>query len=278
MTTRHGASPASARRQPTSRRRCASCAGARSPATWTGRTGCFSMRGHAHGAPSDCRVSSARGSSSGSRSSPSATAVNGRGARHSRADLPCHPVTTGSTRPRRGTPCHGAAGTTLRITQGSRSTTHFDPAALALLAQAERGRGDSTAANQAIDAMVLAIRSQPGAWHRAWSLALLDEGRAVPEVLAQSRRDLEDRQDVYAWDLQAWALHRTGDDAGAREAMTHALATGIRDPAGPGARRRHRHRPLTCCPSCCCSCSGSRPSSIRFTPARRHSAIGAMAG
>lgn len=113
---------------------------------------------------------------------------------------------------------------------GQSLDTHFDPAALALLAQAERGRGDSSAANRAIDAMVLAIRSQPGAWHRAWSLALLDAGREIPEVLAQSRRDLEDRHDVYAWDLQAWALHRTGDDAGAREAMAHALATGIRDP------------------------------------------------
>jgi tetratricopeptide (TPR) repeat protein len=108
--------------------------------------------------------------------------------------------------------------------------SHFDPATLALLAQAERGRGDSTAANRAVDAMVLAIRGQPGAWHRAWSLALLDEGRALPEVLAQSRRDLEERQDVYAWDLLAWALHCTGDDTGARDAIGHALATGIRDP------------------------------------------------
>ncbi len=107
---------------------------------------------------------------------------------------------------------------------------HFDPAALALLAQAERGRGDSTAANEAINAMVAAIKAQPGAWHRAWSLALLDEGREVGAVLTQARIDLEDRQDVYAWDLYAWALHRTGDEAGARLAMPHALATGIRDP------------------------------------------------
>lgn len=107
---------------------------------------------------------------------------------------------------------------------------HFDPAALALLAQAERGRGDTMSANRAVDAMELAIRGQPGAWHRAWSLALLGEGRAIPEVLAQARHDLEDRQDAYAWDLLAWALHCTGDDAGARDAMTHALASGLRDP------------------------------------------------
>ena len=107
---------------------------------------------------------------------------------------------------------------------------HFDPAALALLAQAERGRGHGSAARPAMDAMVLAIRAQPGAWHRAWSLALLDEGREVDAVLVQSQRELEERQDIYAWDLRAWALHRTGDNAGAREAMTRALATGTRDP------------------------------------------------
>ena len=107
---------------------------------------------------------------------------------------------------------------------------HFDPAALAILAQAERGRGDSAAAKEAVNAMVSAIKAQPGAWHRAWSLALLDEGRELDAVLAQSRRDLDDRQDVYAWDLYAWALHRTGNNADARLAMSHALATGIRDP------------------------------------------------
>lgn len=107
---------------------------------------------------------------------------------------------------------------------------HFDPATLALLAQAERGRGDRVAARQAIDAMVLAVQGQPGAWHRGWSLALLDEGREMDAVLAQSRRDLMERQDVYAWDLQAWALHRTGDEQGARDAVTRALATGTRDP------------------------------------------------
>ena len=113
---------------------------------------------------------------------------------------------------------------------GQSLDAHFDPATLALLAQAERGQGDSSAAREAVDAMVVAIRGQPSAWHRAWSLALLDEGREMDQVLAQSRRDLEDRQDVYAWDLRAWALHRNGDDAGARDAMSHALATGIRDP------------------------------------------------
>ena len=127
--------------------------------------------------------------------------MNGREATRSRAGSPCRRVTTGSTRPPRDTPCHGVDWNDAADHAGQSLDAHFDPAALALLARAERGRGDSSAADQAIDAMVLAIRSQPGAWHRAWSLALLDEGRAMPEVLAQSRRDLEDRQDVYAWDL-----------------------------------------------------------------------------
>lgn len=113
---------------------------------------------------------------------------------------------------------------------GQSLDAHFDPAALALLAQAERGQGDSAAAGQAVNAMVAAIRGQPGAWHRAWSLALLDEGREMDAVLAQARRDLEEREDVYGWDLLAWALHRTGNEPAARDAMQRALSTGIRDP------------------------------------------------
>jgi tetratricopeptide (TPR) repeat protein len=113
---------------------------------------------------------------------------------------------------------------------GQSLDAHFDPAALALLAQAERGQGNSAAAGHAVNAMVAAVRGQPGAWHRGWSLALLDEGREMDAVLAQARRDLEEREDVYGWDLLAWALHRTGNEPAAREAMQRALSTGIRDP------------------------------------------------
>jgi len=37
------------------------------------------------------------------------------------------------------------------------------------------------------------------------------------------------RQDIYGWDLLAWALHKNGRDADARSAVCHALALGTRD-------------------------------------------------
>ncbi len=113
---------------------------------------------------------------------------------------------------------------------------HFDPAALAVVATAERGRGDTAAAGQAIRAMVTAIKAQPGAWHRAWSLALLDENQEIEAVLSQARQDLESRQDVYGWDLYAWALYRSGDVDGARRAIDHALDDRHPGSADPWAR------------------------------------------
>ncbi len=47
-------------------------------------------------------------------------------------------------------------------------------------------------------------------------------------ALACARRDLELRQDALAWDALAWALHANGEFAAAADAMTQALASGIR--------------------------------------------------
>ncbi len=44
-----------------------------------------------------------------------------------------------------------------------------------------------------------------------------------------ARRDLEVRQNIYAWDALAWALFRKRDNAGAVEAMKKALALGTKD-------------------------------------------------
>jgi Flp pilus assembly protein TadD len=107
---------------------------------------------------------------------------------------------------------------------------HFDPATLAILGKAERARGDLSAARATFDAMEKAILAQPLPWHRGWSLALLDEGRHVPAVLAQARADLRERHDAWGWDLLAWALHRAGRTDEARAAMAQALASGTKDP------------------------------------------------
>lgn len=45
-----------------------------------------------------------------------------------------------------------------------------------------------------------------------------------------ARQDLETRQDIYAWDTLAWALHQNGQFQEASEAMQHALKLGTNDP------------------------------------------------
>jgi tetratricopeptide (TPR) repeat protein len=105
----------------------------------------------------------------------------------------------------------------------------LDPATLGLLSDAWRALGDSTKAAEFDRAMARSVLRQPGAYHRAWSLYLLDHGRDAGAVLANVRRELESRQDIYGYDLLAWALHASGRDQEARSAMTRALALGTQD-------------------------------------------------
>jgi tetratricopeptide (TPR) repeat protein len=107
--------------------------------------------------------------------------------------------------------------------------TTVDPATLGLLHDAYRMMGDTAKANAYYRAMALAVLRQPGPFHRAWSLFLLDHDRDVPTVLAKVRAELRSRRDIYGYDLLAWALHRSGRDEEARAAMQHALALGTRD-------------------------------------------------
>jgi tetratricopeptide (TPR) repeat protein len=106
----------------------------------------------------------------------------------------------------------------------------LDPATLGLLSQAYAATGDSARSTDAFHAMAVAVLDQPGPFHRAWSLFLLDRGADVAEVLSRARAELATRRDVYGWDLLGWALYRSGRAAEAREAATYALALGTRDP------------------------------------------------
>lgn len=105
-----------------------------------------------------------------------------------------------------------------------------DPATLGLVSDAYAQLGDSAAAAQYARALEVAVLGQPGQWHRAWSLYLLDHDRRVPEVLARVRAELVSRRDIYGYDLLAWALHKAHRDREARDAMTRALALGTDDP------------------------------------------------
>ena len=100
----------------------------------------------------------------------------------------------------------------------------LDPTTLGVLHDAHQALGDGARAEQYARAMELAVLNQPGPLHRAWSMFLLDHGRDVATVLARAQDEIRTRQDVYGWDLLAWALHHAGRDVEARDAATRALA------------------------------------------------------
>ena len=107
----------------------------------------------------------------------------------------------------------------------------LDPTTLGVLHDAYESLGNRARAKQYARAMEVAVLSQPGPLHRAWSMFLLDHGGDVANVLARAQKEIRTRQDVYGWDLLAWALHRSGRDAEAREAAARALSQGTRDAA-----------------------------------------------
>jgi tetratricopeptide (TPR) repeat protein len=116
------------------------------------------------------------------------------------------------------------------IAYGERAiASALDPATLGLLGDAYRALADSSKAGDYYRAMELAIVQQPGPFHRAWSLFLLDHDREVPRVLAKVRGEIQTRRDIYGYDLLAWALHKSGDDRRAAVAMRSALALGTLD-------------------------------------------------
>lgn len=105
----------------------------------------------------------------------------------------------------------------------------LDPATLGIISDAYAAMGDSAKALEYFATMEVAVGQQPGAYHRAWSLFLLDHGRRVPEVLAAAHAEIVGRPDVYGYDLLAWALHKSGLHAEARAAIAAALAQGTQD-------------------------------------------------
>ncbi|MDQ2767324.1 MAG: hypothetical protein M3Y30_09235 [Gemmatimonadota bacterium] len=116
------------------------------------------------------------------------------------------------------------------IDYGERSVAvSFDPATLGAISDAYAGLGDSAKADEYAHAMEIAVSKQATAYHRAWSLFLLDHHRRVGEVLVKAQEELETRQDIYGYDVVAWALHASGRNREARDAMTHALSLGTQD-------------------------------------------------
>ena len=138
----------------------------------------------------------------------------------------------------------------------------LDPATLGIVSDAHAALGDTAKAAEYVAAMEVAAGQEPGAYHRAWSLFLLDHARRVSEVLAAAQMELAGRRDIYGYDLIAWALYKSGRALEAREPMRLALAQGTQDAmlyyhAGmialasgdPNAARNHLERALAIAPA-----------------------------
>lgn len=112
----------------------------------------------------------------------------------------------------------------------------LDPELILLLADAHAALGDQDQARRLRSAFDIAVSANEGPFHRVWSLALLDRGERVGELLARAEAELRDRKDVHAYDLVAWALFKSGRVAEAVPMMREALRLGTRDPV----LERHR--------------------------------------
>ena len=105
----------------------------------------------------------------------------------------------------------------------------LDPATLGVLSDAYAASGDPAKSADYLRTMELVVLGQPGAYHRAWSLYLLNHDRQVALVLANVQTDIEARKDIYGYDLLAWALFKNGRACEARDAMRQALMLGTRE-------------------------------------------------
>jgi tetratricopeptide (TPR) repeat protein len=116
------------------------------------------------------------------------------------------------------------------IDAGERAiVVNLDPATLGILSDAYGALGNASQASDYAHAMEVAVSKQPGSYHRAWSLFLLDHGRRVGDVLAKARVELKTRRDIYGWDVLAWALYRNGKIPEAEKAAATALSQGTQD-------------------------------------------------
>ena len=105
----------------------------------------------------------------------------------------------------------------------------LEPATLGMLSEGYEMLGDSARAGEFFRAMEISVTAQPGAYHRAWLLFLLDHDRRVSDVLEMAWDEIAVRKDIYAYDLLAWALFKQGLYLEAKVAAAHALRLGTED-------------------------------------------------
>ena len=100
---------------------------------------------------------------------------------------------------------------------------------LAELADLYARRGNEFLARLNYDKIEQAAAAGGGAYDRELALYYADHGRNLPKAVELARRDLQLRQDVYAYDTLAWALCQNGRYEEAEKAMAEALKLGTQD-------------------------------------------------
>ncbi|MEP6834866.1 MAG: hypothetical protein ABJB74_15840 [Gemmatimonas sp.] len=106
----------------------------------------------------------------------------------------------------------------------------LDPGTLGIVGDAYAAIGDSAKSTEYFHTLEVAVTAQPGPFHRAWSLYLLDHNMRVAEVLAKAQEELKERKDIYGYDIVAWALHKSARNAEAEQMMKQALRLNTPDP------------------------------------------------
>ena len=106
----------------------------------------------------------------------------------------------------------------------------LDPGTLGLVGDAYAALGDTAKSTEYFHTLEVAVTAQPGPFHRAWSLYLLDHGLRVSDVLRKAQEELVDRKDIYGYDLVAWALYKSGRNTEAMAMMREALKLHTPDP------------------------------------------------
>ena len=138
-------------------------------------------------AATGCRASRSPGSISGSAISRCGPATWTRPSGSSTQGSGSHRVTTGCSAHWPGCTRCGTNGASATDAGEQAIAQALDPATLGVLTDAYTALGDTTKAAEYYHAMALAVLRQPGPYHRAWSLFLLDHDREVPRVLAKVR-------------------------------------------------------------------------------------------
>jgi len=110
---------------------------------------------------------------------------------------------------------------------------HGEPPMMAALGDVYAKLGKHDRANQLYDqadaAMVEEAKHAADAHLREVALFYCDHDRKLPRALELAQSDMSLRQDIYAHDTLAWALHKNGQHDKALDAINQALKLGTRD-------------------------------------------------